>query len=62
MSDPAKKMAVDERWLGRVIAYLDEARESDPRAQNLYAEASSAIEDKLVPIRVIDLQDLPKTL
>jgi hypothetical protein len=62
MSDPAKKMAVDERWLGRVIAYLDEVRENDPRAQDLYAEASSAIEDKLVPIRVIDLQDLPKTL
>lgn len=62
MSDPAKKMAVDERWLARVIAYLDEARENDPRAQGLYAEASGAIEDKLVPIRVIDLQDLPKHL
>ena len=62
MNDPAKKMAVDSEWLGRVLVHLDEARETYPRARALYAEASSAIEDKLVAIRVVDLQDLPKTL
>jgi hypothetical protein len=62
MSDPAKKVAVDSLWLGRVLAQLDMTRADDPNAAALYSEASGAIEDTLVSIRVIDLQDLPKHL
>lgn len=57
VSPSPKHLQVENGWLGRVLAFLEDHKGSDARADRLLREAPISIQDRLVAIRRLDLNN-----